>query len=106
LAGLRRVAAGNFAIEQAASLDQLSGLDDDARAGWLRPVDELLTGLPEIGLDPAESRRFAQGQGLDMKVVEGQAYRVYAQQRLFLGVGAGEPGDRLQPRRLISGHEG
>lgn len=105
LAGLRRIAAGSFAIEQAVTLDHLAGLDDDARAGWLRPVDALLTRLPEIELDPVESRLFAQGQGLVRAVIEGQDYRVYARERVFLGVGAGQPGGRLQPRRLVSGEE-
>ena len=102
LAGLRRIATGNFTIEQAASMDLLAGLDDEARAAWLRPVDELLAGLPEIELEALEAHRFAQGQGLARGVAAGQNYRVYAVGRVFLGVGTGEQGGRLQPLRLIS----
>lgn len=106
LAALRRTAAGNFTIEQAAALDHLAGLDDDGRTGWLRPVDELLTQLPGIELDPSESQRFSQGQAVGRTVAEGQDYRVYASAGAFLGVGGGQPGGRLQPRRLIAGHAG
>lgn len=103
LAGLRRVAAGNFLIEQAASLDMLARLDDGGRAGWVRPVDELLTGLPRVDLETADARRFAQGQVLQRDVDEAQDYRVYERGGDFLGVGTGGARDRLRPRRLISG---
>ena len=102
LAGLQRTAAGNFTIEQAAALDHLADLDDNARTGWIRPVDELLTGLPGIELDLSESQRFSQGQGVGREVAAGQDYRVYAPAGVFLGVGGGQPGGRLQPRRLIA----
>jgi tRNA pseudouridine55 synthase len=106
LAGLQRIAAGNFTIEQAAALDRLAGMDDEGRTGWLRPVDELLTQLPGIELDLSESRCFSQGQGVGRAVADGQDYRVYAPAGVFLGVGGGQTGGRLQPRRLIAGHAG
>ena len=106
LAGLRRLAAGNLTIEQSAVLDELAGLDDAGRARWLRPIDELLSVLPEIELEPSETRRFTHGQAVDSDATEGLSYRVYARGRQFVGVGAGQPGGRLQPRRLLGEQAG
>ncbi|MBI3371134.1 MAG: tRNA pseudouridine(55) synthase TruB [Betaproteobacteria bacterium] len=103
LAGLRRIAAGKLDIGQAIALDALASLDERARAGRLISADSLLAGLAEARLDPADSRKFCHGQCVGGGFGPGESYRVYADQGIFLGIGVGNEGGMLQPRRLVCG---
>ena len=104
LAGLRRIAAGNLDIGQASALDTLASLDEHGRSERLIPADALLAGLPDARLDPGDSGRFCHGQCVGKGFTPELSYRVYSSEGRFLGIGAGQDGGKLQPRRLISGN--
>jgi tRNA pseudouridine55 synthase len=100
LAGLVRTRVGPYALDDAASWDEVR----EARSGerlWARllPPDTALGALAEVRLDAAGARAFVHGQAVP---VEGRAAglrRVYGPEGL-LGVGQGL-GDRVKPERLL-----
>jgi len=102
LAALRRTQVGPFHLADALTLAELEHMDPDARIGALRPVDELLSGLPQIDLDAAASLRFTRGQAVDRPPGEAPGdVRVYGPERTFLGRGRMAEG-RLHPDRLVA----
>lgn len=110
LAALRRTQVGPFRLADACSQEDLEKMGPDALRGALRPVDELLGGLPRVDLDAPETRRFSQGQAVDLSpgvapADAGGEWRVYGPDRTFLGRGRGVAG-RLHPDRLIATSEG
>jgi tRNA pseudouridine55 synthase len=101
LAALRRTAVGGMRIDQAVTLDDLQALGAQARRAWLLAPDSLLAELPRIDLGDEQSRRFLNGQALDLGVPAGPC-RVYRGQGPLLGVGEGREGGRLHPVRLLA----
>jgi tRNA pseudouridine55 synthase len=103
LAALRRTQVGSFRLADALTLTDLEAMSPDALLGSLRAMDELLDGLPQIGLSHAASQRFTQGQAVEHAAghIEGPV-RVYGPDRVFLGRGRAMDG-RLHPDRLVAG---
>ncbi|MFO7190372.1 MAG: tRNA pseudouridine(55) synthase TruB [Pseudomonadota bacterium] len=99
LAGLRRTAVGPFRVEDAIDLETLERLSPEQRDARLEPVDVLVQHLPEVVLDGAAARRFANGQAVPVGGRAEGRRRVYAAGR-FLGVAELEAGV-LRPRRLL-----
>lgn len=99
LAGLRRTAVGPFRVEDAIDLETLERLSPEQRDARLEPVDVLVQHLPEVVLDGAVARRFANGQAVPVGGRAEGRRRVYAAGR-FLGVAELEAGV-LRPRRLL-----
>ena len=62
LAGLRRTAVGAFDLTQSVTLENLIALPEPQRLGVLRPVDCLVSALPELRLDADGCRRIKMGQ--------------------------------------------
>ncbi len=101
LAALRRTAVGPFRIEQAVTLDDLQALGEEARRAWLLQPDSLLADLPRLELAEEQSRRFLNGQAIDLDAPAG-ACRVYRAQGPLLGIGEAREGGRLHPVRLLA----
>jgi tRNA pseudouridine55 synthase len=106
LAALRRTQVGSFPLADALTLADLEAMSPDALLGSLRAMDELLDGLPQIGLSHAASLRFTQGQAVEHSAgdIEGNV-RVYGPDGAFLGRGRATDG-RLHPDRLVAGPAG
>jgi tRNA pseudouridine55 synthase len=64
LAALRRTASGAFDVDDAATLDALEAMSDEARIALLRPVSILVAELPRVELAPAEVAGFLQGRAV------------------------------------------
>ena len=61
LTQLRRVATGNFDIDECISLERLASMDEAQRSGCLRPVQSLLADHAVLQLDTPDSVRFLGG---------------------------------------------
>jgi tRNA pseudouridine55 synthase len=103
LSSLRRTRVGPFRIEDAIGLQALESLSEEKRAGWLRPVDTLVSDLPCVALTDEQARRMEHGQAIDCPapVPEGLV-RIYGPGAAFLGVGLTARSGRLAPHRLIA----
>jgi tRNA pseudouridine55 synthase len=100
LAGLVRTRVGPYALEEAASWDEVR----EARSGdrlWtrLRPPDTALGALAAVRLDAEGARAFVHGQAVAVETRSAGLLRVYGPDGL-LGVGQGL-GDRVKPERLL-----
>ena len=62
LAALRRTVSGAFSLDQAHSLAQLEGVDDEQRAGYLLPLRAGVTHLPVRVLDTEGTESVRRGQ--------------------------------------------
>lgn len=101
LSGLRRMASGPLAIDQAVTLEQLEALDESAREALLRPADCLLNDWPVVRLPNDEAGRFL--SGLRRRVAMGDApnVRVYGpEERAFLGSAHITAGELIADRLL------
>ena len=102
LGGLRRTATGAFRIEEAVSLDTLEALPEDRRDSLLRPVDAVLTQLPEVVLEEGLTGRFCHGQTVTLASVPRGVSRVYTPFGQVLGLGEDGGEGRLVPKRLLA----
>ncbi len=67
LVSLRRLATGDFDIQDAITLADFEQLDFDKRLQKLLPIDECVKFLPKLTLDDTQSLRILQGQRLNVK---------------------------------------
>jgi tRNA pseudouridine55 synthase len=102
-AALHRESVAGFRAED---MHDLAGFEDEGAEALRRrllPPDQALAGLPEIRLEPAQSRRFAHGQTVAAGPAEAPGtVRVYDAAGGFLGVGERAADGRLAPRRLFN----
>jgi tRNA pseudouridine55 synthase len=101
LAALRRIASGQWRVENAVTLDTLTAMPDSLRAQHLLPLSQLLAGLPRAELDAEQEARFRNGQTLKAFSDRGLC-AVYAKDGSVIGLGETDPGGVLRPRRLVS----
>ena len=102
LVALRRVATGNFGIDQCTTLAALEAMDEPTRQACLLPVDALLAGHTRVVLESAEAGRFLsglrrRGDWADMPLVA-----VYGSAPQALLGTAHVRGGELIPGRLLS----
>ncbi|WP_410472527.1 tRNA pseudouridine(55) synthase TruB [Faucicola mancuniensis] len=111
LVSLRRLATGDFDIQDAITLADFEQLDFDKRLQKLLPIDECVKFLPKLTLDDTQSLRILQGQRLNVKSLaisqqifshEPQEIRLFNEQQQFLGVAMLEENGRLQPVKLVN----
>jgi len=98
LRALRRTGIGSFKIEEALGLERLAELAEVQRRACLRPADVLLADLPAVVVDRAQAAALLQGQAVAQVVPLGSV-RLYAEDGLFLGLGAAGQG-LLLPKRM------
>jgi tRNA pseudouridine55 synthase len=102
LEALRRTAIGEFAIEDAKTLEQLDGMSLEQRDACLLPADSLLQGFPKVELDADSAFYLGRGQEvwLPRTAVDGTV-RLYDDRRRFLGIGEVTGEGKIAPRRLV-----
>ncbi len=98
LRALRRIGIGRFKIEEALALDRLAELTEAERIASLRSADVLLADLPAVVVDHVQAEALLQGRAVARPAPLGSV-RLYAEDGLFLGLGAAEQG-LLLPKRM------
>jgi tRNA pseudouridine55 synthase len=102
LSALRRVVTGPFEASACVTLTQLESMDEAARLQALQPVDVLLPGHTEVGLDSENAGRFLSGVRRCGPWVDCDHVAVYGEHpRALLGT-AHVRGGELIPGRLLS----
>ncbi len=104
LCGLRRTAAGPYALERAVPLD-LFGTTDWPTAEFdnlLLPIDSALKGMPAIAVSTPSAARLRRGQSLNLsRGYPPGPIRIYRADGQFVGLGEAATDQQLLPRRLI-----
>lgn len=103
LKALRRTEIGGLTVGQALTLEGVESMEMGARLACLKPVDSLLMGLTEVVLDEASACNLLQGKPVSVcGLAPGQKVRIYGPAGRFLGLGQGESGDKVHPKRLLA----
>lgn len=98
---LRRLAAGQFSIDHAKTLEQLAEMDEQALRQCLINVDKPLESLPAVQLSESEATRIKYGQALSIeKPLQGMVRMYHA--NVFLGLGEMLLDDKLAPKKLFN----
>ncbi len=106
---LRRLAAGQFKIEQATTIEQLKAMDQQSLNQCLLNVDKPLEGLPAVQLSEDQASCIKQGQCIVlasinsgiMQSTEPDTVRMY-KETLFLGLGELSLDGKLTPKRMFN----
>ena len=99
---LRRTQAGQFHLDEAKTIEQLSAMTLDELHASLMPVDKPLENLLAIHLSPEQAKAISFGQAIDFKTNEStQNVRLYAGS-LFLGLGEFGLNDKITIVRLFN----
>ena len=86
---LRRVQAGEYTISEAVPLQEL--LETENPESYLRGVDTMFRGYPEVKLTPNQEKRCRNGNAFSVKLTDG-TYRAYSQSGEFLMLAKVEDG--------------
>ena len=89
MAALRRVTAGEYTIEEAIPLDALVAAENPET--YLRPVDSMFRGYPEVKLTANQEKRCRNGNAFSVTHPDG-TYRAYSQTGEFLMLAQVESG--------------
>ena len=89
MAQLRRVAAGEYAIENAVPLANLVASDNPGK--YLLPVDSMFAQYEAVKLTPNQEKRCRNGGSFSIQLPDG-TYRVYGQNQEFLALTKAESG--------------
>ena len=82
---LRRTRTGAFTIEESYTLEELTRLADNGEiTKALIPIDRMFDSLPAITLNEKQKKSVTNGVRMTYKGVEGQSYRVYDENGIFL----------------------
>ena len=106
---LRRLKAGPFTAEEAVTPEMLMYRAEQDAAypdSLLRPVDAMLSALPQLHVPEPVAERLQQGQTVSVPVSypQGTLVRLYCQDT-FKGTVEVLPGDRIAPKRLLRAYE-
>jgi tRNA pseudouridine55 synthase len=93
MSSLRRLAAGDFRLEDAHTLEEVIAAADEGSAdSLLLPVDSLFSAYPGLTLNAAGEKRIRCGNTLPAKTAEG-VYRLYGESGFFLALARVERGE-------------
>lgn len=98
---LRRTAAGQFAIEQAWTYQQLQAMDRSTLIANLLAVDKPLTAIPAVQVSAEQAARIRQGQSFALQNDLRGRVRIYCKQD-FLGLGEMLLNGKLAPAKLFN----
>jgi tRNA pseudouridine55 synthase len=100
---LRRLAVGEFTVENAVTLDELEVQQTrEAREALLLPVDMALSSLPDVHLTPLAAHYLCRGQPVSVRHSHSPGWvRLYTGASQFLGMGQILDDGRVAPRRLM-----
>jgi len=99
---LRRSQAGQFLLENAKTIEQLSALTNDELQANLIACDKPLEKLPAVHLSEQQAKAISYGQDIDIDSQKSESdYRLYAE-GLFLGLGEYGINGKLHPKKLFN----
>ena len=99
---LRRSQAGQFLLENAQTIEQLSALTNDELYANLIACDKPLEKLPALHLSEQQAKAISYGQDIDIESQKSESdYRLYAD-GLFLGLGEYGINGKLHPKKLFN----
>jgi len=99
---LRRSQAGQFLLENAKTIEQLSALTNDELQANLIACDKPLEKLPAVHLSEQQAKAISYGQDIDIDSQKSESdYRLYAD-GLFLGLGEYGINGKLHPKKLFN----
>ncbi len=110
LAGLRRTRTAGFSLDEAIGLDEFGQLEMPQREALLMTPETLVTDLPQIELDGADTDRILHGMSVSRRAgwPDGVGlFQLYGalqngHNRAFLGLGEVASDDVLRPKRLLA----
>jgi tRNA pseudouridine55 synthase len=99
---LRRTQAGQFLLENAKTIEQLSALTNDELYANLMACDKPLEKLPAVHLSEQQAKAISFGQDIEIESQKSESdYRLYAD-GLFLGLGEYGINGKLHPKKLFN----
>jgi tRNA pseudouridine55 synthase len=104
LMALRRTRIADLDISAAIGLEDLENSGSVVAATHVLPIDVLVNAYPALRLDSAEAKRVSTGREVRPAVdlVQQGPVRLYGPTGIFLGVGEGQSGGIVAPRRLLA----
>lgn len=102
LAGLRRLTAGHFKLEDAITVEAFEAMTLEQRDACLLPPDATIATLPMVTIDADSEFYLLRGQSVWKANLNIQgSFRVYNEQGVFLGLGEQAPDGKIAPKRLL-----
>jgi tRNA pseudouridine55 synthase len=102
LAGLRRLTAGHFKLEDAITVEALEAMTLEQRDACLLPPDATIATLPMVTIDADSEFYLLRGQSVWKANLNIQgSFRVYNEQGVFLGLGEQASDEKIAPKRLL-----
>ena len=102
LAGLRRLTAGHFKLEDAITVEAFEAMTLEQRDACLLPPDATIATLPMVTIDADSEFYLLRGQSVWKANLNIQgSFRVYNEQGVFLGLGEQAFDGKIAPKRLL-----
>jgi len=102
LAGLRRLTAGHFKLEDAITVEAFEAMTLEQRDACLLPPDATISTLPMVTIDADSEFYLLLGQSVWKANLNIQgSFRVYNEQGVFLGLGEQASDGKIAPKRLL-----
>ena len=102
LAGLRRLTAGHFKLEDAITVEAFEAMTLEQRDACLLPPDATIATLPMVTIDADSEFYLLRGQSVWKANLNIQgSFRVYNEQGVFLGLGEQASDGKIAPKRLL-----
>ena len=102
LAGLRRLTAGHFKLEDALTVEAFEAMMVEQRDACLLPPDATIATLPMVTIDADSEFYLLRGQSVWKANLNIQgSFRIYNEQGVFLGLGEQAPDGKIAPKRLL-----
>lgn len=102
LAGLRRLTAGHFKLEDAITVEAFEAMTLEQRDACLLPPDATISTLPMVTIDADSEFYLLRGQSVWKANLNIQgSFRVYNEQGVFLGLGEQASDGKIAPKRLL-----
>ena len=102
LAGLRRLTAGHFKLEDAITVEAFEAMTLEQRDACLMPPDATISTLPMVTIDADSEFYLLRGQSVWKANLNIQgSFRVYNEQGVFLGLGEQASDGKIAPKRLL-----
>lgn len=98
---LRRLAAGQFNIAEARTIEELSAMDEQNLLNSLIAVDKPLAAIPPVYLSDAQAACIRYGQAIAFQYPESGAVRLY-HETVFLGLGEMLLDGKIAPKKLFN----
>ena len=98
---LRRLELGQFGMEGALTIEQLTAMDEESLLACLMAVDKPLDYLPALAIDSEQARRICHGQPVSVEETLPGPVRIYHAMD-FLGLGEILMDGKLVPKKMFN----